>query len=99
MLTDAFMNAFADRALLAMQRKSALLNQSPLTERRAHPLYAARSVASDDSPHPYLSSSTPCGSAVEAGRPATPSTPTEECTCPVCTSDLAEIVPCEREEN
>ena len=60
----------AARAALATERKRALLNQPPLTGTRAHPLLAGRSVASDDITHPNLSSMSPSGSAVEAGRPA-----------------------------
>jgi len=85
------------RAASELERVLSLLNQSPLTERRV-PLFASRSAASDDDPL-SVSSISPRGPAVEAGRPANPSEPGRECTCPVCNSDMAGIVPCEREEN
>ncbi|WP_257556478.1 hypothetical protein [Sphingobium sp. CFD-2] len=86
----------AARAALAAERKRHLLNQPQLPV-RASPLCARRAEASDDHP-PVRSSSDPRGSAVEAGRPANPST-SDECDCAVCSSDLAGIVPCEREES
>lgn len=86
----------AARASLATERHLRLLNKPPLSELRASPLCAHRAGASDDHT-PSRSSSDPRGSAVEAGRPANQSEP--GCDCPVCTSDLAAIVPCQREND
>ena len=83
---------------LVVERAIAILKQPRLSELRTCPLSAHRTGASGDLP-PSRSSLIPSGSAVEAGRPATPSTPGAGCTCPVCTSDLADIMPCEREKD
>ena len=89
------LGGIAARAAATSERYLRLLNKPPLSELRAPPLCAHRTGASDDlSPR---SSSDPCGSAVEAGRPANPFTTSDGCDCAVCTSDLAGIVPCERE--
>lgn len=88
----------AARASLATERQLRLLSKPPLSELRASPHCAHRAGASDDLPPPG-SSSDPRGSAVEAGRPANPSMPGAPCGCPVCTSDLADILPCEREND
>ncbi|QPI73903.1 hypothetical protein [Sphingobium sp. Cam5-1] len=84
----------AARASLATDHRQRLLNKPPLSQLRASPLSAQRTGASDDH-SPSRSSSDPRGSAVEAGRPANLSEP--GCDCPVCTSDLADIAPCQRE--
>lgn len=97
-MTSALMGIIADRALMAMQRKRALLNKPPLPELRNSPFVARRAGASGDDPQ-YPSPATSSGSAVEAGRPAKPSTASDECDCAVCSSDLAGLVPCQRKAN
>ncbi|UZW54024.1 hypothetical protein NUH86_10805 [Sphingobium sp. JS3065] len=92
--SSSLLAGIASSAAAATERRLRLLNKPPLSQVRACPLGAHRTGASDDLPPPG-SSSDPRGSAVEAGRPATH--PEPGCDCPVCTSDLAAIVPCQRE--
>ena len=84
---------------LVVERAIAILKQPRLSELRTCPLSAHRTGASGDKSPLSKSPFDPSGSAVEAGRPANSSTPGAGCTCPVCTSDLADIAPCEREND
>ncbi|AJR24535.1 hypothetical protein TZ53_13175 [Sphingobium sp. YBL2] len=94
---STLLSGIARQAAAATERKLRLLNKPPLSQLRVYPPVTQRTGASDDLP-PSRSSIDPRGSAVEAGRPANPST-SDECDCAVCSSDLAGIVPCEREND
>lgn len=64
------------------------------------PIAHDRAGASDGHPLSKGPSSDPRGSAVEAGRPATPrNSDPQPCTCPTCISDCARIAPCQRKDN
>lgn len=91
------MIAVARTAAAQAERFRAILHLPPLPAVRIAPAMTRLAAASDDRTLPR-SSSLPSGSAVEAGRPAKPSEP-EPCGCPVCTSDCAGIVPCQRKAN
>lgn len=94
---EAASSAIVAAQAAIIRRCAAILKQPPLSAPRVPPLRAKRAIASDDLPPPR-SSSTSSVSAVEAGRPANNSAQGEPCNCRVCTSGLADIVPCEREK-
>ncbi|MFZ2996238.1 hypothetical protein [Sphingobium sp.] len=86
---------YAAIAMMRLTRMRALMH-NPIPP--AVPTPSARQAAASDdltlSPRP---SPHPSRSAVEAGRSAHQSDPGDECTCPVCTGDCADIDPCQRE--
>lgn len=89
-------------AALAFARLIRLRRQIPassLPDMCVIPPTAQRAGASDGLSPSQGPSSDPRGSAVEAGRPANQSDPGDECGCPVCTSDCARILPCQRKDD
>ncbi len=90
----------ASVAFAQFMRMRGLMTYPPLLIERI-PLSAGLAVASDGLPLSQEPSHHPRGSAVEAGRPATPrnSDPGNDCDCPTCRSDCARILPCQRKDN
>lgn len=75
--------AFARGAAAELERRAANLSNLPAAR---CPYHAERAAASGDDPLSYVAI-TSSGSAVEAGRPANPSTAGEGYCCPVCASE------------
>lgn len=89
----------ASIAFTQFMRMRGLMTFPPLPIERI-PLSAELAAASGDRPSLRLPHE-PRGSAVEAGRPATPrnSDPGKDCDCPTCRSDCARILPCQRKDH
>jgi hypothetical protein len=89
----------ASMAAMQAQRLLTLLHQPPLSATRVSPLCARRAGASGDLAPFHGSPSSPRGPVIEADRSSYQSDPGDECPCPICTSDCARIVPCQREND
>lgn len=96
MISAAFDLAYATGAAAELARRGVNKSNPPASR---DPHCAVHAEASDDL-HPLSQPSNLSSvSAVEAGRHANPSTPDGGYCCPVCASDLAGILPCEREND
>ena len=84
---------------IVIHRAITILKQPRLSELRACPLSVHRAGASGDKSPLSKSPHEPSGSAVEAGRPANHPEPADGCDRAVCSTDMAGIVPCHREND
>ncbi|KEZ17694.1 hypothetical protein CP98_03177 [Sphingobium yanoikuyae] len=91
--------SIASMAAHKAERLRRLNNQPPLSDCVVIPLTAHRAGASGDLAPFHGSPSSPRGPVIEADRSAYQSDPGDECPCPICTSDCARIVPCQREND